>query len=111
MASTPTYPPWMHPQDTDVLLDVHVSPRATRSRIMGVHDKRLKIQLAAPPADGQANDALVRFLAEALGVARAQVEIVGGPSSKRKTVKLAGVPAQRVLLALTPAGQGKAVLR
>jgi uncharacterized protein (TIGR00251 family) len=99
------YPGWLHPQGEDVLLDVFVAPRASRTRIMGVHDGRLKIQLAAPPVDGKANDALVRFLAEALGVARAQVEVVGGPASKRKTVRLAGVAPQRVLLALTPADQ------
>lgn len=97
-----SYPIWFHPQGDDILLDVIVSPRATRTRIMGVHDNRLKIQLAAPPADGKANDALVRFLAEVLQVARAQVEIVGGPASTRKTVRLAGVPSQRALLALVP---------
>jgi uncharacterized protein (TIGR00251 family) len=99
------YPSWLHPQGEDILLDVFVAPRATRTRIMGVHDGRLKIQLAAPPVDGKANDALVRFIAETLGVARAQVEIVGGPASKRKTVRLAGVPPQRALLALTPTDQ------
>ena len=85
------------------MIDVIVSPRATRTRIMGVHDRRLKIQLAAPPADGKANDALVRYLATALRVARAQVEIVSGAANKRKTVRLAAVSAQRAVLALSPA--------
>ena len=101
-AKAPTYPAWMQPQGSDVMLDVHVAPRASRSRIMGVHDNRLKIQLAAPPTDGQANAALVQFLAKCLGVARAQIEIVGGQANCSKTVRLACVPAQRVMLALTP---------
>lgn len=96
------FPPWLHPQGADVVLDVLVSPRAARTRIMGVHDGRLKVQLAAPPHDGQANDALVRFLAEALGIPRAQIEIITGASNKRKTVRLAAVSVQRVLLVLSP---------
>ncbi len=99
-------PPWMHPQGDDLLLDVLVSPKATRSRLMGVHDNRLKIQLAATPVDGKANDALVRFLAEILGVSKAQVEIVGGPANRRKTVRLAGVPVHKAVLKLwQPTGE------
>jgi uncharacterized protein len=83
-------------------LDVVVAPRASRSRVMGVYDNRLKIQVAAPPVEGKANEALVRFLADTLGVAGAQVDIVGGTSNKRKTVRLASVPAHIVLLKLSP---------
>jgi uncharacterized protein (TIGR00251 family) len=96
------YPAWLSPRSDGVLLDVLVSPRASRNRIMGVHDNRLKIQLAAPPVEGKANDALVRFLALALGVPRAKVEIVGGPANKRKTVRITGVPPHLVLVKLSP---------
>ena len=100
-------PVWLHPQEESaVLLDVVVVPRASRTRIMGVHDNRLKIQLAAPPTDGQANTALVRFLAETLDVARAQVEIVGGPSSRNKTVRVAQVAVHKVIIKLSPPKQG-----
>lgn len=84
------------------MLDVIVSPRASRNRIMGVHDDRLKIQLAAPPVEGKANDTLVRFLADQLGIPKAQVEIVGGPANKRKTVRLTGIPGHLALIKLTP---------
>ena len=97
------FPAWLQPQGNDVVLDVLVSPRAARTRVMGVHDGRLKIQVSAPPSDGQANDALVRFLAEALAIPRAQIEIVGGAANKRKTVRVAAVAVQKVLLALSPA--------
>ncbi len=95
-------PAWLHPQGDAVLIDVLVSPRASRTRVMGVHEDRLKIQLTAPPVDNKANAALVRFVAEALAVSRAQVEIVGGPSSRRKTVRVLGVTAQRAVLKLLP---------
>ncbi|MEE8408106.1 MAG: DUF167 domain-containing protein [Myxococcota bacterium] len=93
---------WLHPQEDAVLIDVLVSPRASRTRIVGVHDERLKIHLAAPPVDGKANDLLVRFLADMLEVSRAQIEIVGGPSGRRKTVRLSSVGTQRALLKLAP---------
>lgn len=92
----------MQPQGDDVVIDVVVSPRASRTRILDVYDKRLKIQLAAPPVDGKANDALVRFLAEQLDIPRAQVAIVGGQANRKKTVRLMAVPAQRVFMKLSP---------
>lgn len=93
-------PPWLHLAEGFVLLDVLVVPRSSKSRVMGVHDGRLKMQLAAPPVDGQANSELVRFLAESLGVAKAQIQIVGGASNRRKTVRVAGVAEHIVVLKL-----------
>ncbi len=107
VATPPPAHPWLHDQgDAILLLDVIVSPRASRTRILGPHDGRLKIQLAAAPVDGQANEVLIRCLAETLGVARAQVEIVGGATNRRKTVRLRGVGRQTALLRLLPPSSG-----
>jgi uncharacterized protein (TIGR00251 family) len=51
------------------------------------------VRLAAPPVDGAANDALVAFLAETLGVARRQVRIVAGHRSRDKRVEVDGLDA------------------
>ncbi len=67
---------------------------------MGEHDGRLKLQLAAPPVDGEANQALVEFLARALGVRKADVAIVRGETGRRKAVRVAGVPPGAVRAAL-----------
>ena len=98
----PPPPEWLQTSGDDLRLEVIVAPRASRTRIMGIHDNRLKIQLAAPPAEGQANKALVRFVSELLDVPSAQVEIVGGASSTRKSLRLYGVPVHHALLRLTP---------
>ena len=76
-----------------LLLEVHAAPRASKSRLAGVHDGRLKVRLAAPPVDGAANQELVRFLARALGVPRSTVTLVKGASSRRKTVAVVGLDA------------------
>jgi hypothetical protein len=85
-----------------VVLDLLVQPRASRTRSVGEHDGRLKIQLAAPPVDGEANAALVAFLAGALRVRKAEVTIVRGEAGRRKTVRMAGVSAEQVIDALAP---------
>jgi uncharacterized protein len=82
-------------------LDLLVQPRASRTRAAGEHDGRLKVQLAAPPVDGEANAALVAFLADALRVKKADVALLRGESGRRKTVRVAGVTAAAALAALT----------
>jgi len=79
-----------------VRLNVLVQPRASRSKLVGEHDGRLKIALAAPPVDGEANAALIEFVAELLKVKRAQVELSAGQSSRRKTLTVRGISAAEV---------------
>ena len=88
------------------VLEVLAQPRASRSRVVGEHDGRLKIQLAAPPVDGEANAALLAFLADRLGLKRADVVLLAGETGRRKRVKVAGLGADaaaRLLLAEVPA--------
>ena len=63
---------------------------------MGKEGDAVKIRLSAPPVEGKANDALVRFLAETLGVSRAQIEIVAGLASRRKVVRVRGVTVRQI---------------
>ncbi len=72
-------------------LAVHVQPRAKASAVAGRHGDAVKIRLAAPPVDGAANEELVRFLAEALGVPRSAVRIARGHTGRRKTVVIEGL--------------------
>ena len=94
--------PWLSQHGDDVLLDVVVVPKSSRTRILDIYDDRLKIQLAAPPVEGKANEALVRFLADELGLQKVQVEIVGGAANKRKTVRLKQVQARSIFIKLAP---------
>ena len=81
-------------------LVVHVVPRARTTEVVGRHGDALKIRLAAAPMDGAANDELVRFLAEQLGVPRAAVTIAAGHTGRRKTVKITGIETAAALRAL-----------
>jgi uncharacterized protein len=75
---------------------LRVQPRASRTEIVGEHDGALRIRVAAPPVDGDANAELVRFLAKRLGVAKSRVRIVAGDSGRMKTVEVEGVSAESV---------------
>jgi uncharacterized protein len=70
---------------------VKVHPRAKRSGIAGRLGDAYKLDLAAPPVDGKANDECVRFFAELAGVSRSAVRIVKGATSRMKVVEVQGV--------------------
>lgn len=95
-----TAPGWARDDAGAVVLELVVQPRASRTRAVGEHGGRLKLQLAAPPVDGEANLALVAFLADALGVRKADVAIVRGETGRRKTVRVAGATAAAAAAAL-----------
>ncbi len=86
-------PAWAREGAGGAVLEVLVQPRASRTRVVGEHDGRLKIQLAAPPVDGEANAALVAFLADALAVKKGDVALLAGEAGRRKRVRIAGVAA------------------
>ncbi len=85
--------PWVKAVPDGCELLVLVQPRASRTKVVGEHDGRLKIALAAPPVDGEANAALVEFLADLLGLKRAQIALLDGQTGRRKRLKLSGVSA------------------
>jgi hypothetical protein len=87
-------------------VSVRVIPRAGRDAVAGERDGALLVRLAAAPVDGAANEALVRVLAETLGVPRRAVALVSGERSRRKRVRIAGLTAaaaaRRLSAILTP---------
>ncbi|MGI8806760.1 MAG: DUF167 domain-containing protein [Acidimicrobiales bacterium] len=92
--------------DGSLLLRLHVQPGAGRSAVVGRHGDALKLRVAAPPSEGRANKATVALVASTFGVAEADVELVGGVSSRSKRVRVRGLPAddaRRLIGALAPA--------
>jgi uncharacterized protein len=81
----------VHEREGAVRFAVRVQPRASRDEIAGVHGEALKVRLRAPPVDGAANEALIAFLAARLAVAKQQIRVVAGASSRAKVVEVDGV--------------------
>ncbi len=75
-------------------ITVKVHARARRTGIAGRLGEAWKLDLAAPPVDGKANEECVRFFAELAGVPRSRVRIVTGATGRMKVVEIAGIPQQ-----------------
>jgi uncharacterized protein (TIGR00251 family) len=82
---------------------VKVHPRAGRQRIAGVHEGALRLEITAPPIEGAASDACIRFFAKLLKVPRSSVTIAAGAKSRNKVIRVAGVSAAYVDKILTQA--------
>jgi uncharacterized protein (TIGR00251 family) len=81
---------WYRRNGNVITLTLHVQPGAKRSGIVGLHGESLKLRLAAPPIEGRANEALLKFIAELFGVALRQVELRQGGQSRHKVVAVSG---------------------
>jgi uncharacterized protein (TIGR00251 family) len=82
--------------DGRITLTLHIQPGAKKTEFAGLHGDALKIRLAAPPVDGKANEALVRFVAETLGLAKSAVELKSGQTSRRKVLEVRGASVDAV---------------
>ena len=80
-----------------VILDIQVIPNAATIQVDGLYGEgdqvALKVRLNAPPVDGKANDALIKWLASELGIARNSLEVVRGKTSRRKQIRLSAEAA------------------
>jgi len=80
-----------------VRFSVRLTPRAGVDRVDGVVDGVLRARVAAPAVDGAANQALVRLVADELGVPRRDVQLVAGAASRTKLLIVDGPSAGRLL--------------
>jgi uncharacterized protein len=87
-------------------VSVRVHPGARRNAVSGVHDGAVKISLTTPPVDGQANEALIEFVAELLGIPRARISLVSGMTGRTKVLRVTGKSAAEVSAALFPDAMG-----
>ena len=89
-------PSWRREEsDGAVVLDIHVIPRASRTQPDGVYDGALKVRLHAPPVDGQANQALIDWLAHCLGIAKRDISLLRGTTARRKQLRISALGAGR----------------
>ena len=70
------------------VIAIRVTPRSSKPGIGDWRDGELEVRVSAPPADGEANAAVVKLMAKALGVAKSSVEIVSGETSRHKRIAL-----------------------
>lgn len=83
----------------NVLIDIHVVPNAAKTEMMGLHgetgQQALRLRLQAPPVEGKANQALVKWLAGCLGVPQQAVTLARGEASRRKQLRVSAEAASQ----------------
>lgn len=89
-------------RDGSVTFTVRVQPRASRTALVGEIDGAIKIRLAAPPVDGAANLALLRFLSRLLGISESSIEVISGARSRTKIIRVRGITSESCSSALIP---------
>lgn len=71
-----------------IVLRLYIQPRSSKNEIAGIHGTALKIRLTSPPVEGAANAACIEFLAGMLGTRKNQIEIISGPKSRIKQIRI-----------------------
>ncbi len=94
---TENTPVWIQSVANGCRIRVHVTPRASKTEIAGVHGDALAVRLQAPPVDGKANQALCAFFAERVGVQKRAVHVVSGNTSREKVLSVAGTEVADVI--------------
>jgi uncharacterized protein (TIGR00251 family) len=72
-------------------LPVRLQPRASASEVVGERGDRVAIRVTAPPVDGKANEALIRLVADQLGIAKSRVRIIRGDTGRDKLLEIEGL--------------------
>lgn len=80
----------------EALLRLHVTPRGSRNEIIGWREGVLYVKITAPPVEGAANAAIVKFVADSLKVRKSQVELVSGDKSREKTLRITGLSEEDI---------------
>jgi len=92
--------PCVQQEGSDVLLTVHVQPRASHNQVVLQLPDRINLRLTAPPVDGAANAACCAFLADRLDRPKSSVLVVRGETSRRKLVRIRNASAGQILARL-----------
>lgn len=85
---------------TDVRISVYVQPRSSKTAALGMYGDAFKIRVTASPVNNAANEALIEFIADKLGIPKSRVRIVAGGTGRRKIVEITGVTLGSVTAAL-----------
>lgn len=97
--------PALEAREGGVLLRVRVQPKASRNAVLGEQGGRIRIALTAPPVEGAANEALVKYLANLLGVRRQQIVFKSGEHGREKCLLIQEVTLAGVSMAMEQAAQ------
>jgi len=77
-----------HWDNTDLILNIRVQPRASKTALAEIIGEEIKLRLTSAPVDGAANQQLIEYLAKHFGVAKSAISLVAGEKSRHKRVRI-----------------------
>ena len=81
----------------ETLIKIYLQPKSSKNEMLGPYRDGIKVKVTAPPIEGKANEALIRFLAKKFGIPPSCIEILKGHHSREKTLKISGLSLQERL--------------
>ncbi|GAB4227904.1 MAG: DUF167 family protein [Deltaproteobacteria bacterium] len=87
-------------EESSATVPVRVVPRSSKEGVAGFEAGVVRIRIHAPPVEGMANEALVRFLSKALGVPKRRISLLSGEKGRNKIVRVDGITREAFLSAL-----------
>ncbi len=79
---------WYKKEKNSVILFIKAQPNSSKNKIAGLLGDSLKINIKAPPVEGEANKELIKFLSKTFKVPKGDIELISGQSGRRKSVRL-----------------------
>ncbi|HHO75318.1 MAG TPA: YggU family protein [Deltaproteobacteria bacterium] len=92
---------WIRGSNDSTIVECRIHPNSSRDSIDGIKEDRLCVRLSAPPIEGRANKALIRFFSKQLHLAKARITIIQGEKSRIKVLCLEGIGTEEVLSGLS----------
>lgn len=80
-----------------MILEVKITPNAAKNEILRWEGARLVIKIKGVPEKGKVNENLIDFLSKTLKIAKSQIKIVTGHTSRLKKLNIQGVSIEHVL--------------
>ncbi len=72
----------------EIILKVYVQPKSSKNEVVGPYRDGIKVKVTAPPVEGKANEALIKFLAKEFKISASSVEILKGHNSREKIIRV-----------------------
>jgi uncharacterized protein len=78
------------------MLRVRVNPKSSKNEILGWKDDELQIKLTAPPIDGAANSALIKFISNWIGIRKSDIKLISGEKSRNKCLYIDNLDLEEI---------------
>lgn len=82
--------------ENSLLIKLKISPNASKNEIIR-NETEIKVKITAQPIENKANKALIEFLSKKLKIAKSNIEIVKGETSKEKTLLFKNISSDKMV--------------